>query len=138
MSNRTLDRYLENEQYRDQCACVECGYLRSGGHHPKIKCPKTGRCGDCGNDWPCAEHAPPQKSVAPKKRGHLRRFDEMSARERLDACLLEHGRLLRLLILRKAKNQDVVSMRACLIQYGTACADIREADVRKKILKKET
>lgn len=58
MSNRTVDRYLESEQYRDQCACCECGYLRNGGHHPKIRCPRTGRCGSCGNDWPCKEHAP--------------------------------------------------------------------------------
>jgi len=35
-----------------------CGYLRSGAHHPKIRCPKTGRCGSCGCEWPCEEHAP--------------------------------------------------------------------------------
>lgn len=57
MSNRSLDRYLEKEQYRDQCECVECGFLRSGGYHSKIRCPKTGRCGECGNSWSCVEHA---------------------------------------------------------------------------------
>jgi hypothetical protein len=38
--------------------CCECGYInkRRDGHHPGIKCPHTGRCGQCGNDWPCAEH----------------------------------------------------------------------------------
>lgn len=64
MSNRTLDRYLERENYRNECACCECGYLRSGAHHPKIRCPKTGRCGSCGNDWPCAEHAPPERATS--------------------------------------------------------------------------
>jgi hypothetical protein len=39
------------------CACCECGYLRMGAHHPGIRCPKSGRCGECGNDWPCSDHA---------------------------------------------------------------------------------
>lgn len=57
MSNRTLDRYLESENHRDECACAECGYLRGAGHHPGIRCPVTGRCGTCGNQWPCPDHA---------------------------------------------------------------------------------
>jgi hypothetical protein len=56
MSCRALDRYLEEEQHRDLCACCECGYMRGSGHHPRIRCPVTGRCGDCGNDWPCPDH----------------------------------------------------------------------------------
>jgi hypothetical protein len=57
MSNRTLDRYLEHENYVNEVACCECGFHRNGQHHPAIKCPRTGRCGSCGNDWPCDEHA---------------------------------------------------------------------------------
>lgn len=63
MSNRTLDRLLERENYRDTYACCECGYLRNSGHHPGIKCPKTGRCGECGNDWPCVDHVLIKKIV---------------------------------------------------------------------------
>lgn len=58
MINRTVDNYLAHENYVGSVACCDCGYHRNGAHHPKIKCPKTGRCGDCGNDWPCREHAP--------------------------------------------------------------------------------
>lgn len=58
MSNRTLDRMLEREWHAAECACCECGFHRNGAHHPKIRCPRTGRCGECGNDWPCEEHAP--------------------------------------------------------------------------------
>ena len=57
MSNRAYDRYLEREHIRDTCACCECGYLRMGAHHPGIRCPKSGCCGECGNDWPCEDHA---------------------------------------------------------------------------------
>jgi len=63
VSNRTLDRLLERENYRDTYACCECGYLRNSGHHPGIKCPKTGRCGECGNDWPCVDHVLIKKIV---------------------------------------------------------------------------
>lgn len=58
MSNRQVDAYLAHEHYVGEVACCECGFHRGGQHHPKIRCPKSGRCGDCGNDWPCAEHAP--------------------------------------------------------------------------------
>lgn len=61
MSSRAYDRELAREFARDQACCCECGYHRMGAHHPKIKCPQTGRCGDCGNDWPCADHVPPAK-----------------------------------------------------------------------------
>jgi len=61
MSNRAYDRYLEREYIRGEYACCECGYLRNMAHHPKIRCPKTGRCGSCGNDWPCADHAPKEE-----------------------------------------------------------------------------
>lgn len=58
--SQEYNRYLAREQARD-LGCAECGYHRMGAHHPKIRCPRTGRCGDCGNDWPCPEHAPPTK-----------------------------------------------------------------------------
>ena len=56
MSNRTLDRYMEQEYLRDEYSCCECGYRRGFGNHPGIRCPVTGRCGQCGNDWPCEDH----------------------------------------------------------------------------------
>lgn len=43
--------------------CCECGYVRNGAHHPGIQCPKTKRCGTCGNDWPCHEHLPMAKGA---------------------------------------------------------------------------
>lgn len=58
MSNRAYDKHLARENYVHEVACVECGFHRNGRHHPKIKCPRTGRCGECGNDWPCEEHKP--------------------------------------------------------------------------------
>ena len=56
MSNRTYDNYLYKEYVRGEYSCCECGYLRNENHHPGIRCPKTGRCGSCGNDWPCEDH----------------------------------------------------------------------------------
>jgi len=58
MSNHTYDRLIEHENYVKETACCECGFHRNGQHHPKIRCPKSGRCGTCGNDWPCEDHAP--------------------------------------------------------------------------------
>jgi hypothetical protein len=46
------------QQIVSEICCFECGYHRGGSHHPKIRCPATGRCGECGNEWPCEEHAP--------------------------------------------------------------------------------
>ena len=57
MGNRAYDKYLEAEYLREEYSCCECGYRRGLGHHPKIQCPTTKRCGTCGNDWPCPEHA---------------------------------------------------------------------------------
>jgi hypothetical protein len=67
MSNKGYDNYLYHEYIRGECACCECGYLRSGAHHPGIRCPSTGRCGSCGNDWPCADHAAMAKVTAKGK-----------------------------------------------------------------------
>jgi len=58
MSNRQLDAALHKEFVDGEIACCECGFHRNGKHHPKIQCPKSGRCGECGNEWPCADHAP--------------------------------------------------------------------------------
>lgn len=45
--------------------CCECGFINRcrDGHHAGIRCPHTGRCGQCGNDWPCKEH----EHLAPKR-----------------------------------------------------------------------
>jgi hypothetical protein len=56
VSNRRLDNLLMQEAQRDMVACCECGYHRYGAAHPKVQCPATGRCGECGNDWPCDDH----------------------------------------------------------------------------------
>ncbi len=32
--------------------CRECPNKK----HAKIQCPATGRCGECGADWPCDDH----------------------------------------------------------------------------------
>ncbi len=58
MSNRAYDEALAHEHEVGEVACCECGFHRGGRHHAGIKCPKTGRCGGCGNEWPCADHAP--------------------------------------------------------------------------------
>lgn len=56
--SRAYDKYMEHQNYVDECSCCECGYIRNGSHHPAIRCPVTGRCGSCGNQWPCPDHAP--------------------------------------------------------------------------------
>ncbi len=55
MSTTAYDRQEEAKYLRKEFGCCECGYMRNLAHHPKIRCPKTGRCGNCGNDWPCEE-----------------------------------------------------------------------------------
>ena len=67
MSNRALDRYLSHENYVGEIACCECGFHRNGKAHPGIVCPRTGRCGECGNAWPCSDHAPPEEVQAAKE-----------------------------------------------------------------------
>ena len=67
MSNRALDNYLAHENYVGDVACCECGFHRNGAQHPKIRCPQTGRCGDCGNDWPCADHTPVKPKTVPNR-----------------------------------------------------------------------
>jgi hypothetical protein len=56
--SRTYDKMMELEYLHDEYCCCECGYYRNGtvGSHPGVRCPNTGRCGICGNDWPCEEH----------------------------------------------------------------------------------
>jgi len=61
VSNRAYDAALYHEYLMSEIACCECGYHRNGAHHPKVKCPKTGRCGDCGNNWPCPDHITPKE-----------------------------------------------------------------------------
>ena len=77
MSNKTVDRYLESEQYRDSSRCCECGYLRNGVMIPR-SLPRTGRCGSCGNDWPCKKHAPYSQS---KKRSSSKRKEQHNIRD---------------------------------------------------------
>ena len=59
MSNRAYDAYMEKEHLRDEYCCCDCGYVnfKKMAHHPGIRCPQTGSCGECGNDWPCEEHS---------------------------------------------------------------------------------
>ncbi len=67
VSNRTVDNYLAHESYVDEVACADRGFHRNGAHHPGIRCPRTGRCGNCGSDWPCEEHAPATAEKNPKR-----------------------------------------------------------------------
>ena len=63
MSNHHYDELEYREFLRKEYGCCECGYIRNGAHHPDIRCPKTGRCGSCGNKWPCQEHLNSVKSL---------------------------------------------------------------------------
>lgn len=53
----TMDRIMERQYLREEYCCCDCGYYRNFGHHKGIRCPVTGRCGQCGSDWPCPDHA---------------------------------------------------------------------------------
>lgn len=46
------------ESLVSEFGCCDCGFINDAkdGHHPGIRCPESGRCGQCGNSWPCAEH----------------------------------------------------------------------------------
>lgn len=58
MEQQIYEQEQADDAQNSEYACCECGYInkRKDGHHPGIKCPHTGRCGQCGNDWPCEEH----------------------------------------------------------------------------------
>jgi len=55
MGNKAYDKYLVQEWLDDSYSCTECGYRRGMGHHKGIRCPISGRCGNCGNVWPCED-----------------------------------------------------------------------------------
>lgn len=61
--SKSYDDYECREYLRKEYCCCDCGYMRNLAHHPAIRCPVTGRCGQCGNDWPCEEH----KNMVPEK-----------------------------------------------------------------------
>ena len=46
------------ESVASEFGCCDCGFVNEeqNGHHPGIRCPESGRCGQCGNKWPCSEH----------------------------------------------------------------------------------
>lgn len=50
MSTTNYDRQMEMEYLENEYKCCDCG-----GYHVKIRCPKSGRCSICGNDWPCKD-----------------------------------------------------------------------------------
>ena len=52
----SYDKELLKDYYKEFCCC-DCGYRKGEQAHPLIRCPKTGRCGICGDDWPCSEHS---------------------------------------------------------------------------------
>jgi hypothetical protein len=88
VSNRAYDRILELENEREEYACCECGYMRrhEGERivgHPGVRCPSSGRCGHCGNDWPCAEH---RGQAVGRSRGPRRtKSPETTSKEMSDA-----------------------------------------------------
>ena len=55
--SRTYDLWMETDYLNKEFGCCDCGYRRGEAGHPGIRCPATGRCGECGNDWPCEDHA---------------------------------------------------------------------------------
>ena len=55
MTTTTYDRQMERDSLNQEFGCCECGYRKGIWHHLKIRCPKSGRCGNCGNDWPCED-----------------------------------------------------------------------------------
>lgn len=77
MSNKQYDQHLLREYMLGEIACCDCGFHRNGAHHPKIRCPVTGRCGSCGNNWPCPDHAlQSSESVVSSRARRIRRDPE--------------------------------------------------------------
>lgn len=55
--SKTYDDSMQADYMNKEYGCCDCGYRKRAGHHPGIRCPSTGRCGTCGNNWPCKDHA---------------------------------------------------------------------------------
>lgn len=114
VSNRALDRYLSHENYVGEIACCECGFHRNGKAHPGIKCPRTGRCGECGNDWPCPDHAPPEEVEASKEDTWKREGKNRHAlyRERTKLGFIENDGTRWTAIVLSQKLGEIVAERA--------------------------
>ncbi len=59
--SRSYAEYEQRQAHQaavSEFACVECGFRRNGAQHPRVRCPKSGRCGECGALWPCGDHGP--------------------------------------------------------------------------------
>ena len=58
MEAEIYEQEQAEESLEAEFACCDCGFINDArdGHHPEIRCPESGRCGQCGNAWPCAEH----------------------------------------------------------------------------------
>lgn len=58
MEQQIYEQEQADEAQNSEYACCECGFINKAkdGHHPGIRCPHSGRCGQCGNNWPCEEH----------------------------------------------------------------------------------
>jgi hypothetical protein len=66
LEQQLYESQLAEDAFNSEFACCECGFVNKtrDGHHPQIRCPRSKRCGQCGNAWPCEEH----KRLAKRKR----------------------------------------------------------------------
>jgi hypothetical protein len=72
------------ESLAAEFACCECGFINDAqdGHHPEIRCPESGRCGQCGNAWPCAEHLALVPKSKPKRRVSNKKPEKRASKSR--------------------------------------------------------
>lgn len=57
-AQEAYDNLQAEEAIVCEYGCCDCGFINENhdGHHRGIRCPHSGRCGSCGNPWPCEEH----------------------------------------------------------------------------------
>ena len=79
MEAEIYEQTQAEESLAAEFACCDCGFINEAedAHHPGIRCPESGRCGQCGNVWPCAEHL----SLVPKPARKPRKSAKKPARK---------------------------------------------------------
>ena len=81
MELEIYERTQAEENLVSEFGCCDCGFINAAqnGHHPEIRCPETGRCGQCGNSWPCAEHLALVPKPAAKSRKTAKKLSRMKS-----------------------------------------------------------